>query len=146
LGGGTYAYTLTLNNTGTEAVDALWLGWTVGVFDIANPTSPTSSLGWTGTPVGNSIQFAGTTGTALASGHSATFTFDSTSTPAQFISGSAGPSVAYGVDATEFAIENTTLHSFEFTPTVVPEPSTLGLLSAGSLGLFGALRRKIGGQ
>jgi hypothetical protein len=144
-GGGVYDYTLTLHNTGTEALQALWLGWTVGNFDIANPSNPSSTLGWSASLSGNSIQFG--PGTPLASGGTTMFAFDSTSTPAQFMAGTAGPSVAYGVDASfseGFPIENTSLHSDEFTPTLTasPEPSTFGLLAVGSLGLWRRLSRK----
>jgi hypothetical protein len=116
--GDVFDYTLTLSNSGPEAVESLWLGWTVGNFDIASPTAAANSLGWSIFVDGNSIQFGGTAGTALASGGSATFTFDSTSTPAQFQAGTAGSSVAYGVNASQFAIENTTMDSEEFTPTI----------------------------
>jgi hypothetical protein len=131
------------------------LGWALNsaaVFNVLNPSSGGNSLGWANNLDGNSIQFAGTAGTALGSGKSATFTFDSTSTPASFMTpnavGGSGLSVAYGVDASQFAIEDTTLHSFDFAPTVAttPEPSTLGLLAVGSLGLLGTLRRKFHGQ
>src|SRR5271170_4712765 len=88
--GGVFDYTLTLSNSGPESVQALWLGWTVGNFDIASPSNPSSSLGWSASLQGNSIQFGA--GTALASGDSATFTFHSTSTPTQFHAGTAGPS------------------------------------------------------
>ena len=56
--------------------------------------------------------------------------------------------MAYGVGDVQFAIHDTTLHSFEFAPTVVttPEPSTISLLALGALGFSGALRRKIRGQ
>src|SRR5580698_230905 len=52
--GGVYDYTLTLSNAGPEAVESLWLGWTVGVFDIADPTSAGNSLSWRSTVDGNS--------------------------------------------------------------------------------------------
>jgi hypothetical protein len=114
--GDVFDYTLTLTNLGPESVSSLWLGWTVGVFDIANPSAASSALGWSPSFVGNSIQFG--PGTPLAAGASTQFLFDSTSTPAQFTAGTAGPSVVYGVNATPFAIENTTPNSEEFTPTV----------------------------
>jgi len=114
--GNVFDYTLTLSNLGPESVSSLWLGWTVGVFDIENPTAASSTLGWSPAGVGNSIQYG--PGTPLAAGASTQFFFDSTSTPAQFAAGTAGASVVYGVDASPFAIENTTAHSEEFTPTV----------------------------
>ena len=144
--GGVYDYTLTLNNTGSEAVQSLWLGWALSsnpVFDVINPTTPGNNLAWSSTIDGNSIKYAGTAGTAIPMGGSGTFTFDSTSTPAQFMSQAAGQSVAYGIDASQFAIEDNSLHSVEFAPSVAtPEPSTLGLLAVGSASLLGALRRR----
>jgi hypothetical protein len=119
---GVFNYTLTLSNVGPESVSSLWLGWTVGVFDIANPTAASSSLAWSAAAVSDSIQYG--PGTPLAAGDTAQFTFDSTSTPAQFMAGTAGPSVVYGINATPFAIENTTPNSEEFTPTVVSPANT----------------------
>ena len=82
----------------------------------------------------------------MAPGHSATFTFDSTTTPAEFMAqtAQAGQSTVYGVNAANGQL------SFALSPpdtevialTVVPEPSTFTLLSLGSLGLLGVLRRK----
>jgi hypothetical protein len=147
LGGGIFKYTLTLHNTGTEAVESLWFGWTVGNFNVANPSSPGNLLAWTSTLDGSSIQYGGTSGTALAPNASGTFTFDSTAAPSQIPAMNGWDSVAYGVDASQFAIENTTLHSDEFTPSVVttPEPSTFSLFAIGTLGLANIIRRKIGG-
>jgi hypothetical protein len=146
-GGGVFDYTLTLHNTGSEAVQSLWLGWALSsnpVFDVLNPTAAGNNLGWNNVIDGNSIQYGGTAGTAIASGGTGIFAFDSTSTPAQFMSQAAGQSVAYGVNASQFAIEDTTLHSEEFAPTVVatPEPSTLSLLTLSALGFSGTLFRK----
>jgi hypothetical protein len=145
LGGGVFGYTLTLDNTGPEAIQALWLGWTVGVFDIVNPTSPSSSVGWSPVILGNSVQFG--PGTSIAAGGSATFSFDSTSTPADFMAAMAGPSVVYGVNATPFAIENTTLDSEEFTPTVAsaPDSSMFGALEGLAVGFMGLCGRKFRG-
>ena len=109
-------------------MESLWLGWVVGSFNISNPSIPVNSLGWANVVDGNSVQYGGTSGTALAAGDTATFTLGSKSTPADFQSATAGPSVAYGVNASQFAIENTTTDSREFTPTVVvaaPIPSIL---------------------
>ena len=144
-GGGVYDYTLSLNvGAGSEAVQALWLGWFAFGFDIANPTAASGPAGWPASVVGDSIQFG--PGTAIMAGNSGIFHFDSTSTPAEFQAGTAGLSVAYGVDDSPFALHNTTLHSEEFTPTVVPEPSSFGLLAIGSLGFLGALGRKLRGN
>lgn len=149
---GVYDYTLTMNNTGTEAVESLWLGWALNsnpVFNVLNPSSAGNSLGWQNILDGNSVMYAGTAGSTLAAGKSATFTFDSTSTPTQFenpfSSGGSGLSVAYGVNAQQFGIFDTTTHSFDFAPSVVatPEPSTLGLLAVGSLGLLKRFGRRV---
>ena len=147
-GSGVYDYTFTLNNTGPESIESLWFGWTVGNFNVANPTSAGNLQGWTSSVVGNSIQYGGTSGTAIASGHSGTFTFDSTATPSQIAGMNGWASVLYGVNASQFAIENTTADSLEFTPNLVltPEPSTIGLFAVGSLGFLGAIRRKLPSQ
>jgi hypothetical protein len=141
--GGVYDYTLTLNNAGPEAVESLWLGWIPGSFNVANPTSAGNTLGWADVLDGSSIQFGGTSGTALHAGNSGVFTFDSTSTPAQFTSGTAGESTAYGVDAAQLSFTLTAGHTEVFAPTVSSAPdqtSTLGLLAVGSLGLLAVSR------
>ena len=145
-GGGIFDYTLQLNNTGSEAIESLWLGWAPGTFNIANPSSAGNNLGWTSVLDGSSIQYGGTAGTALAPGHAGIFTFDSTTTPAEFMAqtGQAGLSTVYGVNAANGQL------SFSLSPpdtevfalTVVPEPSTFAMLALGSLGLWGVLRRK----
>jgi hypothetical protein len=138
---------VTLNNTGPEAIESLWLGWVPGSFNIANPTSAGNNLGWTSILDGNSIQYEGTAGTALAAGHSGTFTFDSTTTPAEFMAqtGQAGDSTAYGVNAANgqlsLALSPPDTEVFALT-TVVPEPSTFAILALGSLVFLGVLRRK----
>jgi hypothetical protein len=144
--GGVFDYTLLLNNTGSEAIQSVWLGWVPASFNIASPSSPGNNLGWTSGLAGNSIQYGGTAGTALAAGHSGTFTFDSTTTPAQFMAqtGQAGQSTAYGVNAANgqlsFSLSPPDTEVFAFT--VTPEPSTFAILALGSLGFLGVLRRK----
>lgn len=147
--GSTFDYSLALNNTGSEAVGSLWLGWALSsnpVFDIVNPTNPGNNLGWNSVIDGNSVQYGSASDTPIASGHSGMFTFDSTSTPAQFMSQAAGQSVAYGVNAMPFTIEDNSLDSVEFALQVVPEPSTLGLFALGSIALLGGVRRKLFGR
>jgi len=146
--GNVFDYTLTLHNTGLEAVDALWFGWIPGVFNVANPTAAGNSLGWSSSVVANSIQFGGNAGTAIAGlGGTGIFTFDSTSTPAQFMAGTSGESWAYGVNASPFGATPGPDNE-QFTPTLstTPEPSTFGLFTIGSVGLLGAFRRKLRGQ
>lgn len=140
--GGVFDYTLTLHNTGTEAIQSLWVGWIPGVFDITSPTGVGNTVGWTSTPDGNSIQYGGTAGTAIPVGGSGVFTFDSTSTPAQFASDAAGDSTAYGVnDPNQLSFTLDAPNTATFNPQVVPEPSTVGLMALGSLSLLGTLRR-----
>jgi hypothetical protein len=118
--GGVFDYTLTLSNAGPEAIESLWLGWIPGLFDIAQPTITGNTPGWSSVLDGDSIQYGGTSGTALASGASATFTFESTSTPAQFQSGTAGPSTVYGVnDISQLSLSLSPQDTQVFTPTVV---------------------------
>ena len=142
--GGVFDYIFTLHNTGPEAVESLWVGWIPGVFDINSPTGVGNNLGWTSTPDFNSIQYLGTAATAIASGGTGVFTFDSTSTPAQFMSGAAGATTAYGVNAYygQLSFYLSPPDTETFNPTVVPEPSTYGLVIMSSLGLLGAVRRK----
>ena len=144
--GGVFDYSLTLNNTGSEAVESLWFGWIPGSFNVANPSNPGNSLGWSSTLAGNSIQYGGTAGTALPSGSSGTFTFDSTTTPAEFASqtGMAGQSTAYGINAANGQLSFTLSppDTETFAPQVVPEPTTLALLAIGSLGFLAVFRRK----
>lgn len=142
--GGVFDYTLTLQNTGSEAIESLWVGWVPGVFDVNSPTAVGNNLGWTSSPDGPSIQYGGTAATAIAPGATGVFTFDSTSTPAQFVSHAAGDSTAYGVNAANGQLSFTLSppDTETFNPTVVPEPSTFGLVAVSSLGLLGTLRRK----
>jgi hypothetical protein len=135
--GSTYDYTLTVHNTGTLPIEALWYGWIPGFLDLpSTPTTALSASGWSNTVVGTSIQFQGFAGNAIAAGGSGTFTFDSTSTPTAMTTGSnggapTGDSVAYA------GTVNASAASPDFQPTLaaVPEPSTFGLIIAGSLGL-----------
>jgi hypothetical protein len=134
--GSVYDYTLTLSNTGPEAINAFWCGWIPGVFDIANPTDAGNSQGWSTSVTGNSIQYQGT---ALAAGSAATFTFDSTSTPAQFQSGAAGESWVYGVNYTGGEFGSTTtadMEQFTFTlgtngtlPVITQQPESQTVLT-----------------
>jgi hypothetical protein len=139
-GGGVYDYTLTMQNTGSEAVESLWLGWALSsspVFDVLNPTAAGNNLGWANVVDGNSVKYGGSSAeTTIPAGGSGMFTFDSTSTPAQFMSGAAGQSVAYGVNASQFAIEDNSLHSVEFSPTVVLVPPAVTITNPASGTVF----------
>ena len=136
--GSTYDYTISLKNTGTLSLNSFWYGWIQFQNDLpSNPTLPANSLGWVNTLSGNSIQWVNSTGTALAPGQSGTFTFDSTSTPAQMTAGIAGESVAY-VGGIDFSQNSPGDSTGIFAPTLVaaPEPSSLGLLLTGLSAAF----------
>jgi hypothetical protein len=144
--GSTYDYTLTLQNTGNLGIESFWYGWTTSGNTLpSNPSSPGNSLGWANNLDGNSIQYVGGAATALAPNSSATFTFDSTSTPAEMTAGAAGESVAY-VGGIQFNQGVPGESSAVFAPTPVPEPSTLGLLAIGMAGWSAAAWRKLRGK
>lgn len=87
--GGAFDYTLTLQNTGSVGINALWYGWIQGVFNLpvtgSSLQNVQNSLNWTAINDGNSIQFENLSGSALAAGASMTFTFSSTAAPGSFI-------------------------------------------------------------
>jgi len=147
-GGGLYDYTLTLSDGAgaSSSIEGFWYAWIPGHFFL--PSVPSSAgpgtSGWTATVDGNSIQYQGNAGNAIAPGHSAIFTFVSTDSPATLAGTSGGFPIG---DSTAY---NGTI-SFSVSPpdeqftvmSVIPEPSTLGLLLAGSLGWLVAGRRKL---
>jgi len=147
--GGNFDYTVTLDNTGTEAIQSFWMGWIPGAFDVASPSDAGNNLGWTSTVDGNSVQYGGTAGTALAAGDSGTFTFDSTTTPAEIMAetGKAGESTVYGVnDPNQFDLslagESANTETFGLQIQAVPEPSSSAFLAAGFIAFLFVLRRK----
>jgi hypothetical protein len=148
-GGGVFDYTITLQNTGTTSLDSFWYAWTQSGNNLsAAASNPGSSLGWVDTALeGNtSISWEDSSSNPLAAGQSATFTFDSTETPAAITTSPSGESVAYvsGTGPNTFAQNEPGVASPVFSPTlvVVPEPSSFGLLIAGALGLLAAGWRK----
>lgn len=143
---GGYDYTIVLNNVGATSLDSFWYGWTVTGNNLpSNPSSAGNNLGWANTLDLNSIMWTG--GTAIASGHSGTFTFFSTSTPAAITTLPSGQSVAYvgGIDFSQGVAGDST---GAFSPVLVasPEPATVALLGVGSLGLLALGRRKLRAQ
>ena len=146
--GGNFDYTITLENTGTQSLNSFWYGWTVGVFNLAPGTTSaaTSSLGWAATIDGNSIQWQNTASSpALAEGQSETFTFDSTASLSTITTPPSGQSVAFTSDDVQFNEGVSGQSTGVFSPTVaaVPEPSSMGLMAAGLLGLVGVCRRTV---
>ena len=142
---GGYDYTITLNNTGSLSLQDFWYGWTQSGNNLpSNPSNLGSSAGWSGSlSGGNSVEWVGNAGSALAPGNSATFTFFSSSTPAAQTTSPAGDSVAY-VNGIDFSQGSAGSSTPVFSPTLVaaPEPASVGFLTLGCLGLLAAGRRK----
>ena len=139
LNGSLYDYTITLNNTsGSVPIGSFWYSWTPTIppffYLPSNPSSPAAPTGWTAGVVANSIQFS-SSGTPLAPGQSIQFTYAAPFSPAQLI-GNAGYSYVYsgGIELDPGSFVNI---------QTVPEPASLGLLTAGFLGLALAGRRKL---
>src|ERR1700690_2387031 len=61
--GGVYDYTITLNNTsGSVSIGSFWYAWTPNISPFfylpGVPSSASGPAGWTGSVVGNSIQYS----------------------------------------------------------------------------------------
>ena len=142
LSGSVYDYTIVLDNIGSDNLNSFWYGWTQSGNNLpSDPSAPSNTSGWANTVFGgNSIEWVNNTGTALAPGNTATFTFTSTSTPAQITTSPSGESVAYvgGIDGSQGSSGDSTAI---FSPTLVPEPSVTGLCAAGLFAVVGAWRR-----
>jgi len=136
LAGSLYDYTVIVNNTGTVPIEGFWYGWIASGNDLPSvPSSPASASGWAETLSGASIKFQGDAGDAIPVGGSGTFTFDSPSDPAAMTAPPAGESVVYA-GAINFSVAEPSSEQFDPTLSAVPEPSTFGLVIAGSLGLL----------
>jgi hypothetical protein len=123
--GSSFAYTITLQNTGTNALNSFWYGWTTSGDNLPSaPSSAANSLGWSNDLSGNSIKWTNSSGTALAPGDSATFTFDSSSSPSAITTAPSGESVAYvgAIDFTESTAGDSTA---PFSPTLVNPPTPI---------------------
>jgi hypothetical protein len=136
---GGYDYTILLQNTGSVDLNGFWYGWTFNGNNLpSNPSDANNSLGWDNELAGNSIIWQNSSGSALASGQTGTFTFFSTDTPTEITTSPSGESFAYvgavdGSDSTPV-----------FSPTLVPapEPSSVALLAVGSACLLMFGQRK----
>lgn len=133
--GSLYDYTVTLNNTsGSVPIGSLWYAWIPFAFYLpGTPATASAPAGWTASIVANSIEYV-SSGTPLAPGQSIQFTYSASFTPAQ-LTGTAGYSYVYtgGIEGDPGAFVDI---------QTVPEPSSLGLLMTGFLGLTWIGRRK----
>jgi hypothetical protein len=135
--GGSYDYTITLTNTSSTALNSFWYGWTASGDNLpSDPNTASNSLGWGNEVSGNSIMWVNGSGTALAPGASATFTFVSSSSPSAITTSSSGESVAYvgGIDFSQDAAGDSTA---VFSPTLVSNavlPTVAATISAVASG------------
>jgi hypothetical protein len=144
-----YDYTLTLNNTGGVALESLWYAWIPGFFFLpdqpssASGTANGATSGWAASIAGNSIQFQGNSSDAIQPGNSATFTFVSIDSPATLAGNNFGHPIG-----DSFAYTGTVDASsgVNFIVQSVPEPSLVGLIVVGSLGLLASGWRKLRAQ
>jgi hypothetical protein len=136
--GSIWDYTVTLDNTGSTALEGFWYAWTDDGNNLASAASnPGNSLGWSSSLFNStSIQYQGGAGDALGIGQSATFTFDSSETPTEITSGASGESVVY-TGSIGFDDNGPGGSSPIFSPTLVstPEPSSVALVALGCTGL-----------
>lgn len=142
--GANFDYTVTLQNTGTFALNGFWYGWIQFFNDLpTDPSSANNTLGWVNSLDSNSIQYYNSgTGNALMPGQSATFTFVDSSTPTAITTGQSSESVAYVNDGIPDASQSEAGDSTGIiTPIlVVPEPSSIGLLTVGALAMAFSVR------
>jgi len=141
--GGSYDYTIMLNNTSASvSIGSFWYSWTLiypPYFYL--PSTPTSSLapaGWSYFIDGNSIQYAANSAADdIAPGSSLQFHYSASFSPAQ-LTGQAGYSMVYsgGIEGDPGSFVNV-------VTVPAPEPSSLGLLTAGFLTLAFAGHRKL---
>jgi hypothetical protein len=136
--GGNYDYTVILQNTSTTiSLNGFWYGWIQFFNDLpSSPSSANNTLDWVNGLDGNSIQYYNNgSGTSLAPGQSATFTFVDASTPAAITLGESGESVAYVHNGVPDASQSSPGDSTGIiTPVlIVPEPSSIALLAAGTI-------------
>jgi hypothetical protein len=136
--GNSFAYTITLQNTGSVALNSFWYGWTTSGNNLpSNPSNAGNSPGWANDLSGNSIMWINSSGTALAPGGSATFTFISESSLSAITAAPSGESVAYvgGIDFSQAKAGDSTpvfspaLAGGSLPPVIIKQPQSQTVLT-----------------
>ncbi len=142
-GSGPYTYSITFSNSASalSPVGSVWYSWVPGFFYLpGTPTGASAPAGWTAMVVGDSVQFsANSAGADILAGQSLSgFSYTATFTPAQLAAAAnSGVSVAYSGGFFSDAG-----NTFTVAPGSVPEPSIVGLLALGTVGLQFVRRHK----
>lgn len=125
--GNSFDYTITLHNTGSNALNSFWYGWTSSGNNLPSvPSNAGNALGWGNAVSGNSIKWVNSSGTALAPGAWSTFTFVSSSSPSAITASPSGESVAY-VHGIDFSEGNPGDSTAAFSPVLVFGPPVLAV-------------------
>jgi hypothetical protein len=146
--GATNTYALTLSDAaGSPAsIASVWAAWVPGKFFFAaTPSSVSSPAGWSGTTANGGIQWtADSSSFDIPAGSTLSgFGFESTESPS-LIDGDS-PSFPGTPTMTSVAYDGGILldtgTTFAFTPTAVPEPTTLALLAPAAFVMLRRSRR-----
>ena len=138
-----FNYTVTLHNTGTTNIGTFWFGWVPGEdFLGTTPTNFVKPSGWSatlnggGASDGHSIEFVDS-GTLLAPGGTLSgFGFTSNDTPTQLSGKSPFHSTTPVTTSIVYSGGPFSDSGFQFTATVVPEPSAIVLAAVGGLAVL----------
>jgi hypothetical protein len=143
--GGGFDYTIQLQNTGTTNIGTLWFAWAPPFYDFmtAIPTNFSGPTGWTNLttnypPIpsdGHSFESYNTSGSAIAPGGSATFSFTDAESPTALQGNSYLGSFYPTLETWVYigAPEGDPGFTFETTFTSVPEPASIVLGGLGGL-------------
>lgn len=148
--GGAYNYVIDLQNSAssTSPVGTFWFAWIPGQFFLpSSPTGVTPPSGWSDSIITgsgrSSIEFtANSTSADILAGGSLDFDFTSADSPSTMAGQSAVPGDAVGLSTLYSGDSAFSGNSLQFTVTETPEPTSLALLAAGSLGCLFAVRSK----